>query len=124
MCENLRKIAWCVFIFKIYHSTPILWCTTGVGGGGAKDFCPNFPKLARKKLQTKRLHFISFWAHFLQIKAHQAPFLPKFTLTCPKKAKKLPPKKRMHFDFGRHFLKINTHQAILRRFSHILRKFP
>jgi len=24
-------------IFKIYHSTPILWCTTGVGGGGANE---------------------------------------------------------------------------------------
>jgi len=39
--------------------------------GGAKDFCPNFPKLARKiskandfKKKLKRLNFILFWAHF------------------------------------------------------------
>jgi len=24
-------------IFNIYHSTPILCCTTGVGGGGANE---------------------------------------------------------------------------------------
>jgi len=38
---------------------------------GAKDFCPNFPKLARKnseendfKKNQKRLNFILVWAHF------------------------------------------------------------
>jgi len=61
-----------------------------------------------------------FWAHFLRIKALQAPFLPKlppnlpiFPLTCPKKnwrnmtSKK---NKRLHFDFGRHFCKIKAHK--------------
>jgi len=39
---------------------------------GAKNFCPNFPKLARKdsnandfkKKKQKRLNFILFWAFF------------------------------------------------------------
>jgi len=34
------------------------------------------------------------------------------------------PKKRLHFDVGCHFCKIKAHVAILRRFSHILPKFP
>jgi len=68
------------------------------------------------------------------MKAHQAPFLPKFSpnypkfhLTSPKKNwRKWPPKinknkKGCHLILG---AIVNAHQAILRRFSHILPKFP
>ena len=55
--------------------------------GGAKDFCPNFHKFARKiiqrKLKKNQLHFFSCWPYFFQIKALQAPFLPKYFQTCP-----------------------------------------
>ena len=104
--------------------------------GGAKDFTKisrNSPEKNCKKITAKKwLHFIPFRAHFFQIKALQAPFLPKFPpnlpkfpLTCPRKnwrnmtSKKK--KKHLHFHFGCHFCK--NHKAILRRFSHILPKF-
>jgi len=104
---------------------------------GGKDFAQisrNFPEKNSKENHLKEwLHFIPFREHFFQIKALQAPFLPKFPPnlpkfppTCPKKnwrnmtSKK---KKRLHFDFGRHFCKIKAQKAILRRFSHILPKF-
>ena len=45
--------------------------------GGAKDFCPNFPELARKKFKKKRLH-LQFECHFCKIKAHTAS-LRRFT---------------------------------------------
>jgi len=50
--------------------------------GVAKDFCPNFPKLAQKKpkeieLKGKTTALVAFF----QINALQAPFLPKFPLT-------------------------------------------
>jgi len=66
--------------------------------GGANDFCPDFPK--------KKKGCISFWVHFFQIKAYQAPFLPKFLPNLPEKktTKKLPPKMRLHFNFGCHFI--------------------
>ena len=55
--------------------------------GSGKDFCPNFPKLARKKFQRKwpskkRLHFISCCAHFSKSK-HFKHFCPNFPQTCP-----------------------------------------
>jgi len=64
--------------------------------GGAKDFTKisrNSPEKNCKKITAKKwLHFIPFRAHFFQIKALQAPFLPKFPpnlpkfpLTCPRK---------------------------------------
>jgi len=57
-----------------------------------KDFCPNFPKLARKNskeydLQKNKLHFFSIIAFFKNQSTPQALFLPKFPLTCPKTAK-------------------------------------
>jgi len=77
--------------------------------------------------------FHSILGAFLQSKALQAPFLPKFPpnlpkfpWTCPKnnwKNMTSKKKKRLHFDFGRHFCKIKAHKAILRRCSHILPKF-
>jgi len=62
--------------------------------GGAKNFCSNFPKLARKnakknelqknKKRKKRLHFISRWAHFFKskhFKNHFAQIFPKLAQT-------------------------------------------
>jgi len=98
--------------------------------GGAKDFVQisrNFPEKNSKENDLKKMTaFIPFWAHFFQIKALQAPFLPKFPLTCPKENRRnmtSEKTKRLHFDFGRHFCKIKAHKAILRRLSHILPKF-
>jgi len=69
---------------------------------------------------------------FFQIKAFQAPFLPRFPpnlLKFPQLARKrynknMTSQKSMHFEFRRHFCEIKAHTAILRRFSHILPKFP
>ena len=103
--------------------------------GGAKNFCPNFPKLARKKLQRKwppkkRLHFFSCWVYLFKSKhnssttvglAQISPNLPEKnkTKTWPIKGKK-----HLHLDFGCHFCKIKAHTAILRTVSQILPKFP
>ena len=66
------------FIFPVPHrcrSRQIFW--------GAKDFCPNFPNLPEKYLGhflcMKTIFWMTskkvwFWAPFLQIKAHWAPF--------------------------------------------------
>jgi len=104
--------------------------------GGCEGFCPNFPKLARRKLQRKwpqinRLHFISIWANFSNqstsstILPKFTPNLPEFPLTCPKKLNKhhLQKTKHLPFEFGRHFCKIKEQEEILRRFSHTLPKF-
>ena len=101
------------------------WFRSRQSFGGAKDFAQisrNLPeKNSRENHLKEWLHFILFRAHFFQIKALQAPFLPKFTLTCQKYD--LQKKKRLHFDFGRHFCIIKAQKAILRRLSHILPKF-
>jgi len=101
-----------------------------VGAGkflGERRMLPKFPKKNSKENKTKKsTAFHSILGAFFQIKAFQAPFLPKFPLTCPKKnCKNMTSKKkeRLHFDFRRHFCKITTHNAILRRFSYILLKF-
>ena len=63
---------------------------------GAKDFAQisrNMPEKNSIGNDLKKwLHFIAFWAHFFEIIALQAPFLPKFPpnlpkflLNCPKK---------------------------------------
>ena len=84
--------------------------TIGVGEGkfvgGAKDFCPNFPKLARKVLgdfayksfpskimktyfgMTSKSGLLVFfckrWAPFYEIKQRWAPFLPGFSEILPR----------------------------------------
>ena len=56
--------------------------------GGAQDFAqisPNLPEKTLKKMTSKKwLHFIPLRAHVFQIKALQAPFLPKFPPNFPK----------------------------------------
>jgi len=59
--------------------------------GGVKDFCPNFPKLARKNskendLEKRTATIFSIFA-FFKIKAHcKHYFFPNFPQTCPKTA--------------------------------------
>jgi len=95
---------------------------------GAKDFCPNFPKLARKKLQRNDLQkndCISSHLGYISKNqsTRQAPFLPKFARK-EKKHDIQKQKERPHFAFGCHFYKIRAHAAILRIFSQIFPKFP
>jgi len=116
------------------------WCSHRFRGrqifGGAKNFCPNIRKLARKRSKDndlqkkKRLHFTgrkAVQASFL-LKLH--PSLPKFILTWnmisrkqlnENRISKKWIKKSLHFHC--HFCKINAHTAILRRFAHVLPKF-
>ena len=103
--------------------------------GGAKDFCPNLPKLAQKNSKandlkkTKATEFHLFWAHFSNestsstIFAQISPNFPTKTenIMISKIKKKT---KSLHFYFGHHRWKIEAHKAILRRFSHILPNFP
>ena len=66
--------------------------------GGAKNFCPNLPELARKNLQRKWplknncLHSFSCWVHFLNQSTLQAHFLPKLPQISPN----LPQKNKKH----------------------------
>jgi len=116
-CKPLKPIA--------FHR-----CKSSQIFGGTKDL-PKFPEICPKKnckenCLKKWLHFIPLWAQFFQIKALQAPFLPKFPLTCLiKNLRNMTSKKtkRLQFDFRRHFCKIKAHKVILRIFSHILPKF-
>jgi len=91
---------------------------------------PNVPEKNSKEnyLQKKgkRLHFISCWAHFFNVFALTSPKFPQLARKELYKnmISKLNKKKRLHFDFGCHFCKIKARTAILRRFSHILPKFP
>jgi len=134
-----------VFIFlrwyELKHFYIQVTCLIGVGAGlffaSAKEFCPNFPKLTLKKLQKlppkKRLHFILFWAHFFQIKAHQALILPKFPsnlpkfpLTCPKKTKKMTSKQKTSafWFFPSIFTKVSSNFAkVFTHFSQISADF-
>ena len=72
------------------------------------------------------------WAHFFKSKHFKHHFCPDFPQTClnfPQLARKrynknMTSQKSMHFEFRRHFCEIKAHTAILRRFSHILPKFP
>jgi len=90
--------------------------------GGAKSFCPNISKLARKKSKDNAVVVTGCKAVQAPFLAKLHPSLPKFVLTCPKPAKLKYDLKRLHFHFGCHFCKINAHTAILRRFTHILPK--
>ena len=81
-----------------------------------------------KKANKKRLHYFSYWVHFLKSKHNTstifAQILPKFVR---KVQKTWPPKKQqnsLHFDFRCHFHNVKAHTAILRTFSQILPKFP
>jgi len=64
-----------------------------IGVGFSHKFPQTCPKKTPQKTTSKktRLHFFSCWAHFLNQRTLQAPFLPKFSpnfptfpLTCPK----------------------------------------
>ena len=105
--------------------------------GGAKDFCPNFPKLARKILQRKwppKNDCISF--HVCHIFSSQstsstifARISPKFAQISPNLPEKnliktWPQKTSLHFYLECYFCKIEAQKAILQRHSHILPKFP
>jgi len=59
--------------------------------GGAKDFCPNFPKPARKILQTrlppkKRLHFFLCWGIFSN-QSTSSTIFAQVSPTCLKRTK-------------------------------------
>jgi len=96
--------------------------------GGAKDFCPNFPKIARKHSKENDLQkndCISF--HFGRIfsnRSTSSTIFVQISHNLPEKTKEKHDlqkniKKCLHFDFGRHFGKIKAHKAILRWFSQI-----
>jgi len=88
--------------------------------GGAKDFCPNFPKLAQKVVvqllptvfvvwppkNDLHLFFCKPWAPFLEVKQRWAPFLLRFSGISPRYL-------RILFGFS----------GILPKFSEILPKF-
>ena len=70
-----------VSVLKVTVSTASLCASHRCSGrqifGGAKDFCPNSPKLARKKLKkvtSKNKLCMCFWEPFFQIKEGWAPF--------------------------------------------------
>ena len=103
--------------------------------GSAKDFRPNFPKLARKKLQRKwppkkTLHFFSCWVRLFKSKHNSSTIveLAQISPNLPEKnkIKTWPPKEKkcLHLNFGCHFCKIKAHTAIVRTVSQILPKFP
>ena len=63
------------------------WCKSRQIFEGAKDFCPNFHKFARKILTgkwpqkikiKKRLHFCSCWAYFFKSNPFKHHFCPNF----------------------------------------------
>jgi len=50
--------------------------------GGAKDFCPNLPKLARKSpknVTSKKTSELSFWVSFLENRSTYSDFANVFT---------------------------------------------
>jgi len=103
--------------------------------GDANNFYPNFPKLARKKLQRKwppktngciSLCAFSNQATSSNIFTQISPKLPKFPLNVPKRTKlkhDLQKKNVCILILGAIFVK-SKHMQELRRFTHILPKFP
>jgi len=91
--------------------------------GGAKDFCPNFPKLARKKLQRKWLHFLQRKTayHFLLGASFWSIILPGFPNLARKNFKNGTLTKMLFVSIRASFL-VNS-GAIIFKSKHIGRHF-